>query len=82
MDCDENENMNRDLIRQQLSGPGPFLIRTSDGKEFHAPHSEFILIGRHNVVIEDNRGLLDILDPLHIVSIRPGSRRKAAKNGH
>ena len=68
--------MNRDLIRQQLTGPGPFVIRTSDGKQYIAPHSEFILIGRHNVVIEDARGMLDIIDPLHIVSIRPGGRRK------
>jgi hypothetical protein len=73
--------MNRELIRQQLMGPGPFIIRTSDGKQYTAPHSEFILIGRHNVVIEDARGMLDIIDPLHIVSIRPGGRRKTQKAG-
>ena len=73
--------MNRELIRQQLVGPGPFIIRTSDGKQYVTPHSEFILIGRHNVVIEDSRGLLDFIDPLHIVSIRPGGRRKNHKAG-
>jgi hypothetical protein len=73
--------MNRELIRQHLSGPGPFVIRTSDGKEFHAPHSEFVLVGRYNVVIEDARGLLDILDPLHVVSIRPGGRKKLSREG-
>ena len=73
--------MNRELIRQQLMGPGPFVIRTSDGKQSTAPHSEFILIGRHNVVIEDARGMLGIIDPLHIVSIRPGGRRKTHKAG-
>jgi hypothetical protein len=71
--------MNRDLIRQQLQGPGAVIIRTSDGKEFPAPHPEFVLVGRHNVVIETENGLLDILDPLHIVSIRPAMRRKSNK---
>lgn len=67
--------MNRDLIRQQLMGPGPFTIRTSDGKEFSAPHSEFVFVGRRNIVIEDQKGLLDIIDPMHVVSIRPGARK-------
>ena len=69
--------MNRELIRQQLVGQGSFLIRTSDGKEFQVPHPEFVLVGRHNIVIEDAKGLLDIIDPLHVVSIRPNTRRKA-----
>ena len=68
--------MNCVLIRQQLTGRGPFTIRTSDGKEYVVPHSEFILIGHHNLVIEDAKGLLDIIDPVHVVSIRPGRRRK------
>ena len=71
--------MNRELIRQQLVGQGPFLIRTSDGKEFPVPHPEFVLIGRHNIVIEDAKGLLDIIDPLHIVSIQPSARGKPHK---
>ena len=71
--------MNRDLIRQQLTGRGPFTIRTSDGKAFTVPHSEFVLVGRRNIVIEDPKGLLDIIDPMHVVSIRPGTRGKAHK---
>lgn len=71
--------MNRELIRQQLVGQGSFLIRTSDGKEFQVPHPEFVLVGRHNIVIEDAKGLLDIIDPLHVVSVRPNARRKAHK---
>jgi hypothetical protein len=55
------------------------IIRTSDGKGFSVPHPEFVLVGRHNIVIEDSGGLLDIIDPLHVVSIRPGTRRKTAK---
>ena len=72
-------SMNRELIRQQLAGQKPLAIRTSDGKEFAVPHPEFVLVGRHNIVIEDEKGLLDIIDPLHVVSIRPGSRRKTQK---
>ena len=71
--------MNRDWIRQQLTGRGPFTIRTSDGKAFTVPHSEFVLVGRRNVVVEDTKGLLDIIDPMHVVSIRPGARGKAHK---
>jgi len=73
------ELMNREMIRQQLVGQKPLTIRTSDGKEFPVPHPEFVLVGRHNIVIEDKKGLLDIIDPLHVVSIRPGSRRKTHK---
>jgi hypothetical protein len=71
--------MNREWIRQQLVGQGPFLIRTSDGKEFPVPHPEFVWVGRHNIVIEDAKGLLDIIDPLHVVSIRPRAQRKTRK---
>ena len=69
--------MNRDMIRRQLVGQKPLIIRTSDGKQFAVPHPEFVLVGRHNIVIEDETGLLDIIDPLHVVSIRPGLRRKS-----
>ena len=72
--------MTNALIRQQLTGRGPFIVRTTDGKEYLAPHSEFILVGHHNLVIETEDGLLDIIDPLHVVSIRPGRRRKAQKS--
>ena len=70
--------MNRDMIREQLRGRGPLIVRTSDGKQYRVAHPEFVLIGRYNVVIEQRKGLLDILDPLHIVSIRP-PRRKGQK---
>jgi len=71
--------MNREIIQQQLTGRGPFTIRTSDGKEFTIPHSEFVLVGKRNIVIEDPKGLLDIIDPMHVVSIRPGGRGRAQK---
>ena len=71
--------MNRELIRHHLTGVGPFVIRTSDGKEFSIPHSEFVLIGRRNIVVEHQNGFLDIIDPMHVVSIRPGAKRKSSK---
>lgn len=67
--------MNSQVIRHQLSGPGPFLIRTSDGKQYAVPHPEFVMIGRRNVVVEQPNGLLDIIDPIHIVSIRPRDKQ-------
>jgi hypothetical protein len=71
--------MNRDLIRQQLASVQGAVIRTSDGHRYAVAHPEFVLIGKHNVVVEQPNGLLDIIDPLHIVSIRPATRRNARK---
>ena len=71
--------MSRGLVRQQLVRQRPLIIRTSDGKQFPVPHPEFVLVGRHNIVIENAQGLLDIIDPLQIVSIGPGTRRKTSK---
>jgi len=51
------------------------VIRTSDGKQFAVPHPEFVFVGRHNIVVESESGLLDIIDPLHVASIRPNARR-------
>jgi hypothetical protein len=68
--------MNRDLIRQQLASGQGAVIRTSDGQRYTVAHPEFVLIGKHNVVVEHPNGYLDIIDPLHIVSIRPAPRRK------
>ena len=71
--------MNRDLIRQHLTSREGAVIRTSEGKQYDVAHSEFVLIGKHNVVVEHPNGCLDIIDPLHIVSIRPAPRRKPRK---
>jgi hypothetical protein len=71
--------VNRGLTRQHLSSREGSIIRTSDGRQHAVAHPEFVLIGRHNVVVEHPNGYLDIIDPLHILSIRPGSRRKTRK---
>ncbi len=68
--------MNTDTIKKQISGPGPFIIRTSDGKEYSPPHGEFVGFTRHYMMVEDESGVLDIIDPLHVVSIRPVHKRR------
>ena len=75
--CDDKHPVHRDLIREQIRGPGPFVVRTSDGKEYSVPHPEFVMVGRHNLVIENAKGVMDIIDPMHVVSIRPVARRRA-----
>ena len=73
--------MNLEKIRKKLSGGfQPFVIRASDGREFKVPHPEFIAIGKYEVAVVDKDGDIDLLDPLHIVSIkslvgRSGSRK-------
>lgn len=74
--------MNRETILKQLRRPVPLIVRTSDGKEFSVPHPDFVFVGRFNFAIEDEAGAFDILDPLHIVSIRPVTPHKHRKNGH
>ena len=62
--------MTTEDLRKRLSGGFvPFTIRTSDGEKFPVPHREFIFVTSRRVVIADNRGFVNVLDPLHIVSI-------------
>ena len=64
-------NMNVEKIRKHLSGGfRPFVLRTSDGREYQIPHPEFIALGKYDVVVVDPNGEIDILDALHIVSIK------------
>jgi len=66
--------MNVDEIRRRLQdGFRPFVIRTSDGREFPVPHKEFIFLTRRSVIVADAEGFVDILDPLHISSVRESS---------
>jgi hypothetical protein len=70
-------NMNVEKIRKRISGGfRPFVLQTSDGREYQIPHPEFIFLTRGDVIVVDGNGDIDILDPLHITSIRvmkPGS---------
>lgn len=73
--------MNLEKIRKKLTGGfQPFIIRTSDGREFEVPHPEFIALGKWEVAVVDQNGDIDLLDPLHIVSLKSlaGRNRTAA----
>jgi len=73
--------MNLEKIRKKLSGGfQPFVIRTSDGREFEVPHPEFIAIGKYEVAVVDKEGDIDLLDPLHIVSIKSLVGRNGSRN--
>lgn len=63
MDLDEIQNRLRNGFR-------PFILKTSDGKEYPVPHREFIMVTRRIVVVADTKGSVDILDPGHIVALR------------
>jgi len=63
--------MSLDDIRKKVTnGFHPFIIRTSDGREHPVPHQEFIMVTRRSVVVADEKGFVDILNPLHITSLR------------
>ena len=76
--------MDLDQIRKKLTGGfQPFVIRTSDGREFKVPHPEFIAVGKYEVAVVDRDGHIDTLAPLHIVSLkslagRPRNAKPAA----
>ncbi len=71
-----NASMNVETIRKRLSKEGPFIVKTSDGEQYSVLHLEFVLVGRYNLVIEDERGGIDVIDPLHVVAIRRGPSAK------
>jgi len=57
-------------IKKRLQGAFvPFTLRTSDGEKFPVPHREFIFVTERRVVVSDKKGYVNVLDPLHIVSI-------------
>ena len=63
--------MNLEEVRKKITnGFRPFILRTSDGREFPVPHREFVMVTKRSVVVADEEGFVDILDPLHIASIR------------
>ena len=72
--------MNVDEIRNQLKRLGPHVVRASDGHEYRVPHPEFVMVGRRNVVFEWEDGLIEVVDPLHVVAIRKAPATKG-KNG-
>jgi len=64
--------MSVDELRKLTSvGFKPFTLFLTDGRTFHVPHHDFIALSRRVVVITDEEGLVDLIDPLHIVSAKP-----------
>ena len=63
--------MSIEKIRKQvIGGFRPFTLRTSDGRQFHVPHPEFIAFGKSDVAVVDKSGDINILEALHIVSLK------------
>jgi hypothetical protein len=61
-----------DLRERLLAAPFvPFLIRTSDGREYSVPTADhaFITPRRNRVVVVADNGATNVLGPLHINSI-------------
>jgi len=57
-------------IKERVRGKfTSFTIRTSDGEQFPVPHREFIYLTERRVVVATPEGYVNVLDPLHIVSI-------------
>jgi hypothetical protein len=57
-------------IKERVRGKfTPFTLRTSDGEKFPVPHKEFIFVTGRRVVVSTKEGYVNVLDPLHIVSI-------------
>lgn len=71
--------MNIEKIRKRVTGGfQPFILRTSDGREYSVPHPEFIMFGKFEVAVVDQDGDIDLLDPLHIVSLKSLTGRNGA----
>jgi hypothetical protein len=71
-------DMNLDLIRKRVVGGfRPFVIRTSDGREFKVPHPEFIAVGKYAVAVVDADGDIDTIAALHIASIKDLTGRRS-----
>jgi hypothetical protein len=71
--------MSIDKIRKRLTGGfRPFVLRTSDGREFPVPHPEFIAVGKSDVAVVDKSGDINVLEALHIASIKTPKSRNGA----
>jgi hypothetical protein len=74
--------MNVEKIKRRMAGGfRPFVLRASDGRHYEVPHPEFIAIGKYDVAVVDKKGDIDILDPLHIVSLKMLKARDGASPG-
>ena len=73
--------MNVEEIRKRTrNGFTPFTIYLSDGRTYEVPHPEFILVTKRTVAIADKDGFVDMLDPIHIVSLKNLPTAKSGKH--
>ena len=64
-------SMNVEGIRKRLKGGfKPFTLHLSDGRTYDVPHPEFVLVTKRTVAVADKDGFIDMVDPLHIVSLK------------
>jgi len=69
--------MNVERIRKRINGGfRPFIVLTSDGREYPVPHPEFILVAKHGIAVADKDGDIVSIDPLHIVALKDMPARK------
>jgi hypothetical protein len=62
--------VNVEFVRKRLHERfTPFAVRLSDGRKYDVPHTDFIAVGKHAVVVIDTDGYPVNIDPLHIVSL-------------
>jgi len=67
-------------IRRRLQGGfKPFTLHLSDGRKYDVPHPEFVLVTRRSVAVADAQGFIDVLDPIHIVSVKDWVPRKSRR---
>ena len=59
-----------DIRRRVTDGFQPFIIRTSDGREFKIPHPEFIALAPKAIAVVDDEGHINTIALLHIASIK------------
>ena len=56
----------------------PFGIELSSGETVPVPHPDHIFVGKTRVVVEDDKGLIDVLSALHMARIRYQERETKA----
>ena len=60
-----------ELRKLTTNGFRPFKVYLSDGRTFNVPHPDYIAISRRIVVVIGEDELPNLIDPLHIVSVKP-----------
>ena len=64
-----------ELHKLTTNGFRPFKLYLSDGRAFDVPHPDFIAFSRRVVVVIGDDELPNIIDPVHIVSAKPGKAK-------